>query len=300
MSATIKSALTEGAGSLKTAGVDDPRNQANLLLMYVLDRDRTFLLTHHEENLPAKQFEQYLALVTRRAEGYPLQYLTGRQEFFQLEFEVTPDVLIPRPETELIVEVGIEILRDKAAPFFADVGAGSGAIAISLLRELPRARALAVDISPGALAVTKRNAERHAVTDRLQLVESDLFSTIDPRAAFDLIVSNPPYVPANDLNGLQREVRHEPPGALDGGPDGLAVIRRLLKDAPDFLTANGYLVFEIGFDQPEAVKELIDHAAWEMIELRKDLQGIPRTVVLQKRETGCGPGPPMELGKTSS
>ena len=138
--------------------------------------------------------------------------------------------------------------------------------------------------------MAKRNAERHSVSDRLQLVESDLFSTMPPAAAFDLIVSNPPYVPANDLDDLQREVRYEPTGALDGGPGGLAVIRRLLKDAPDFLPANGYLVFEIGFDQHEAVKKLIDHDAWELIELRKDLQGIPRTVVLQKRESpGRGP-----------
>jgi release factor glutamine methyltransferase len=285
MSATIKSALSEGAASLKKAAVDDSRNQANLLLMHVLDRGRTFLLAHPEENLSAKQFDQYQALITRRAEGYPLQYLTGRQEFYQLNFEVTPDVLIPRPETELIVEVGIEILKDKATPVFADLGTGSGAIVISLLRELPRARAIAVDVSPGALEVAKRNAERHTVSDRLQFIESDLFSTTDARAAFDLIVSNPPYVPAGDLDGLQREVRFEPLGALDGGPDGLAVIRRLLKDAPDFLPANGYLVFEIGFDQHEAVKRLIDHGAWELIELRKDLQGIPRTVVLQK----CGP-----------
>jgi len=283
MSATIKSALTEGAASLKASGVDDSRNQANLLLMHVLDRDRTFLLAHPEENLSTKQFDQYQALVARRAEGYPLQYLTGRQEFFQLDFEVTPDVLIPRPETELIVEVGIEILKHEAAPFFADLGTGSGAIAISLLQELPRARAIAVDVSAAALEVAGRNAERHAVSDRLQLIESDLFSTMDLPAELNLIVSNPPYIPANDLNGLQREVRHEPTGALDGGPDGLAVIRRLLKDAPDFLPANGYLIFEIGFDQHEAVKKLIDHRAWELIELRKDLQGILRTVVLQKR-----------------
>ena len=283
MSATIKSALTEGAASLKASGIDDSRNQANLLLMHVLDRDRTFLLAHPEENLSTKQFDRYQALVARRAEGYPLQYLTGRQEFFQLDFEVTPDVLIPRPETELIVEVGIEILKHEAAPFFADLGTGSGAIAISLLQELPRARAIAVDVSAAALEVAGRNAERHAVSDRLQLIESDLFSTMDLPAELNLIVSNPPYIPANDLNGLQREVRHEPTGALDGGPDGLAVVRRLLKDAPDFLPANGYLVFEIGFDQHEAVKKLIDHRAWELIELRKDLQGILRTVVLQKR-----------------
>lgn len=284
MSATIKSALTEASATLKTAGVDESRDQANLLLMHVLDRDRTFLLAHPEENLPLNQFDQYRSLIARRAEGYPLQYLTGRQEFFQLNFEVTPDVLIPRPETELIVEVGIEILKNDAAPFLADLGTGSGAIAISLLQELPQARGIAVDISSDALEVAKRNAERNDVIDRLQLIKSDLFSEIDSMDLFDLIVSNPPYVSANDLKDLQREVRHEPQAALDGGPDGLEVIRRLLKAAPDFLRARGHLVFEIGFNQHEAVKASIDHAAWVLIELRKDLQGILRTVVLQKRE----------------
>lgn len=285
MSATIRSVITEGAGTLNSAGVDGPRNEATLLLMHVLDRDRTFLLAHDDERLSPDQLDRYRSLVARRAEGYPLQYLTGNQEFFGLEFKVTPDVLIPRPETELIVEIGVEILKGKTAAVLADVGTGSGAIAISLLQELPGARAIAVDVSAVALAVAKRNAEQHQVIDRLRLIESDLFSAIASSESFDLIVSNPPYVPAEDLTGLQREVRHEPLGALDGGADGLVVIRRLLKDAPDFLRAGGYLVFEIGFDQHEAVKALINDAVWESIELRKDLQGIPRTVVLQKRES---------------
>ncbi len=285
MSATIRNALEEGAARLKTAGVDESRNQANLLLMHVLDRDRTFLLAHREENLSQDVLDQYRSLVARSAEGYPLQYLTGRQQFFKVDFEVTPDVLIPRPETELIVEVGIEILKNEAAPFFADLGTGSGAIAISLLQELPQARGIAVDVSSAALEVAKRNAQRHEVIDRLQFIKSDLFSAMDSKDRFDLIVSNPPYIPANELNHLQPEVRHEPQAALDGGPDGLAVIRRLLKAAPDFLSAGGHLVFEIGFNQHEAVKTLIDHALWELIEFRKDLQGIPRTVVLEKRDS---------------
>jgi release factor glutamine methyltransferase len=283
MSATIRSAIKEGAATLNRAGVEGPRNEANLLLMHVLDRDRTFLLAHDDEQLSLNQVDQYQSLVARRAGGYPLQYLTGHQEFFQLDFEVTPDVLIPRPETELIVEAGIEILQDKAAPWFADLGTGSGAIAISLLQELPTARAIAVDVSAAALEVAKRNAERHEVIDRVRLIKSDLFSAIDSNQRFDLIVSNPPYVPANDLDGLQREVRHEPLAALDGGGDGLAVIRALLKEAPDFLSPRGHLVFEIGFNQHEVVKTTIDHAVWQLIELRKDLQGIPRTVVLQRR-----------------
>lgn len=283
MSATIKSAITEGTATLRTAGVDESRNEANLLLMHVLDRDRTFLLAHGEQSLSLKQFDLYRSLVARRGEGYPLQYLTGRQEFFKLDFEVTPDVLIPRPETELIVEVGLEILGPGPGSRFADIATGSGCIAISLLKELPHAHAVATDLSSAALAVAERNAERHAVTDRLQLVESDLFDALDSSVQFDAIFSNPPYVPTGELTVLQREVRHEPQAALDGGPDGLSVIRRLLKDAPDFLRAYGHLVFEIGFNQHQAVKTVIDPAAWELIELRKDLQGIPRTVVLQKR-----------------
>lgn len=284
MSATIKSALSEGTAVLRTAGIDESRDQANLLLMHVLNRDRTFLLAHPDEKLSAKQFDQYRAVVARRAQGSPLQYLTGHQEFFKLDFEVSPAVLIPRPETELIVELGLELLKKEATPFFADMGTGSGAIVVSLLQELPGARAVAFDVSPSALAVAKQNAERHGVMDRLQLVESDLFSAFDSGRPFDLIVSNPPYVPANDLTGLQREVRYEPQKALDGGPDGLTVIRRLLEEAPDFLLAHGHLVFEIGFDQHEAITNLIDRAVWKLIEVRKDLQGIPRTVVLQKRE----------------
>jgi len=284
MSATIKSAISEGAAILKAAGVVEPRNEANLVLMHVLKRDRTFLLAHDDESLPPDQIGRYRSLIARRAAGYPLQYLTGRQGFFRLDFEVTPDVLIPRPETELIVEIGFEILKDEASPVFADLGTGSGAIAVSLLQELPRARAVALDVSAAALEVAKRNAERHEVSDRLRLVKSDLFSAIASNESFDLIVSNPPYVPSGDLIGLQREVRYEPSGALDGGPDGLTLIRRILTDAPDFLRAGGYLVFEIGFDQNEAVKALIDPAVWKLIEVRRDLQGIPRTVVLQKCE----------------
>ncbi|HSQ24265.1 MAG TPA: peptide chain release factor N(5)-glutamine methyltransferase, partial [Pyrinomonadaceae bacterium] len=253
MSATIKSAITEGSATLNTAGVDESRNEANLLLMHVLDRDRTFLLTHGEESLSLKQFDRYRSLVARRGEGYPLQYLTGHQEFFKLDFEVTPDVLIPRPETELIVEVGLEMLGDGLAPRFADIATGSGCIAISLLKELPQASAVATDLSSAALAVAKRNAERHAVNNRLLLVESDLFCALDSSDQFDVIFSNPPYVPTRELTLLQREVRHEPQAALDGGPDGLSVIRRLLKEAPDFLRAHGHVVLEIGFNQHEEV-----------------------------------------------
>ena len=282
MSATIKNAISAGVAKLKAAGVADPRNDANLLAMHVIKRDRTFLLTHGEATLSPDQLNLYRSLIERRGSGEPLQYITGHQEFFKLDFETSPDVLIPRPETELIVEIGMELLKGKARPFIADIGTGSGCIVISLLHELRQTRAVATDVSTAALAVASRNAGHYEVSDRLRLIESDLFSGLESNELFDLIVSNPPYVPTADLEGLQREVSREPQNALDGGADGLAVIRRLLNEAPVFLRARGYLVFEIGFDQAESVKRIIDSAAWELIDVRRDLQGFPRTVVLRK------------------
>lgn len=281
MSATIKSAISEGAEVLDASGVSESRSDVALLLKHVLQCDRAFLIAHPEKTLSANQLGRFRSLVSRRAQGEPLQYLTSHQEFFKLDFELTPDVLIPRPETELIVEVGLELLKHEPAPLFADIGTGSGCIAISLLHELPKARAVAVDLSTAALTVATKNAERHQVINRLRLVNSDLFSAIDSGERFDLIVSNPPYVPVGDLTELQREVRLEPQGALDGGADGLAVIRRLLNDAPKFLRSGGYLVFEVGIDQADAIKQLAEQTAWELVEIRSDLQGIPRTVVLR-------------------
>ncbi len=282
MSATIKSAMAEGAATLAGSGVEESRHDAALLLMHVLKRDRAFLIAHPEELLTGDQSEQFRSSISRRAAGEPLQYISGHQEFFKLDFEVTPDVLIPRPETELIVEVGLQVLKHEPEPHVADIGTGSGCIAISLLHELPRARAVATDLSPSALALARRNAERHQVIDRLRLIESDLFSAIGTAEPFHAIVSNPPYVPEKDLAGLQREVRHEPRSALEGGPDGLSIIRRLLNEAPQFLRRGGYFVFEIGFDQSEAIKQGIDKTVWRLVELREDLQGIPRTVVLRR------------------
>jgi release factor glutamine methyltransferase len=282
MSDTIRHAISEAAQVLQLRGVAEPRAEAGLLLMHVLSCDRAFLIAHSSETLADNKREQFRSLIDCRAAGWPLQYLTGRQEFYRLDFEVTPDVLIPRPETELIVEAALILVGNKAAPRFADIGTGSGCLAVSLLYELPRAHAVAVDSSRAALMVAQRNAERHQVSDRLRLVHSDLFSAFEEAQVFDAIVSNPPYVPANDLPALQREVQREPEGALDGGPDGLAIVRRLLSDAPNYLRPGGYLIFEIGAGQAEAVTKLIDSCVWELLGLKTDLQAIPRTVVLQK------------------
>jgi release factor glutamine methyltransferase len=278
---SISSAIREGTQRLHEAVIAEPRREAGSLLAHVLGRDQSFIIGHADEPLTTEQSEALQLLVERRASGEPLQYITARQEFFKLDFEVTPDVLIPRPETESIVEVALELLQNNPEAYFADIGTGSGCIAISLLHELPAARAIAMDISRAALRVARRNAERHKVIDRLVLLESDGLSVLDVNESFSLIASNPPYVSEDELKRVQREVSFEPTAALAAGPDGLSVIRRLLTDVPQFLRAGGYFVFEIGFGQSEAVEKLVDHRVWKLLEIREDLQRIPRTFVLQ-------------------
>lgn len=260
----------------------DARRDAALLLGFVLNRERAFLIANDDHDLSGEEIELFFELIERRASGEPIQYITGRQEFFGLEFEVNEDVLIPRPETEILVEAAIEILREKENPYFCDVGTGSGCIPISILANLENAKAVAVDISSGALAVARKNAEKHRIAERIEFYESDVFAVFhNPK--FDLIVSNPPYIPNKDLPDLPREVReHEPHAALFGGDVGTEIITQLLTDAPKFLIENSYLMFEIGFAQGEAVRAMIDPNVWQLREILPDLQGIPRIVVLQR------------------
>jgi len=260
----------------------DARRDAALLLGFVLNRDRAFLIANDDCDLSDEEIERFFELIERRALGEPIQYITGRQEFFGLEFEVNENVLIPRPETEILVEAAIEILREKENPYFCDVGTGSGCIPISILANLENAKAVAVDISSGALAVARKNAEKHRVAERIEFYESDVLAVFkNPK--FDLIVSNPPYIPNKDLSVLPREVReHEPHAALFGGDVGTEIITQLLMDAPKFLIENSYLMFEIGFAQGEAVRAMVDPNVWQLREILPDLQGIPRIVVLQR------------------
>ena len=279
---SIAEVLREATRILQNAGVPEARREAGSLLSFVIGKDRTFLISHAEDELDDHQVDQFRNVVERRAAGEPLQYITGVQDFFGREFRVTPDVLIPRPETELLVEAALEV--NKAATFICDVGTGSGCIAITLLCELNEAaRAVAVDKSPAALEIAKLNAQKLSVAERAEFIVSDCFDSLDPQE-FDLIVSNPPYVSAGVVAGLQREVRdHEPLVALSPGPDGLSIIRRLINEAPKFLKPSGHLLMEIGFDQGEAVQQLIDANVWDLREIRPDLQCIPRIVVLRKR-----------------
>jgi release factor glutamine methyltransferase len=276
---SIAEVLKDATQVLENAGVPEARREAASLLSFVIGKDRTFLIAHSEDEV--NDVDQFRELLERRAAGEPAQYITGTQDFFGREFRVTPDVLIPRPETELLVEAALEVT--KTATLICDVGTGSGCIAVTLLCELDHARAVALDKSPAALEVAKFNAQQLGVADRATFLVSDCFDSLDQRE-FDLIVSNPPYVSATVLGGLQREVRdHEPLIALSPGPDGLSIIRRLIQESPQFLKQNGHLIMEIGFDQGESVQNLVDTNVWELLEVRPDLQCIPRIVLLQKR-----------------
>ena len=231
-------------------------------------------------------------MITRRAAGEPLQYITGHQEFYGIDFLVTSDVLIPRPETELLVECVINLARDSSprpgdgGPLILDIGTGSGCIAIALASHVERARVIATDVSGAALAVASKNAARHGVAARIEFLEGDLLAPLADRGlegAVDFLASNPPYVPARDSHLLQRELDWEPREALFGGPEGVDFYRRLLHDAPRYVKPGGYFVCEIGYTQLDAIQEMIDADAWGEAVIKDDLQGIPRTLAIKKR-----------------
>jgi len=273
----IAAAISSAAAALQDAGIAEPRREASWLLAFVIKQDAVFLIAHSDESLAAPYKMMFEACVRRRAKHEPFQYITGRQEFYGLDFEVTPDVLIPRPETEILVEKAIEILSDIVSPRFCEIGVGSACISVSVLHSVKNSTAVGVDISEKALDVARRNAEKNDVVDRLTLIEGDVFDRLDER--FEMIVSNPPYVPAVQLASLQAEVRDfEPRVALAGGDDGLDIIERIVIGAPPYLRQDGTLLMEIGFDQSERVAALFDQRLWSDPEFIDDLQQIPRIV----------------------
>jgi release factor glutamine methyltransferase len=276
--------LAEARGTLMRAGIDadEAALDAEVLARQVLDCDRATLLTRARDPLPSAFNRLFDALVARRANREPIAYIVGHREFWGLEFEVTPAVLIPRPETELIVEEALACLpRRDAVRQIADVGTGSGCLAVTLAIEFPAARVTATDVSPEALEIAYRNADRHNVTARVALIQTDLLQDVDGPS--ELIVSNPPYVPTGDEPTLQPEVgRYEPATALFGGSDGLAVIRELFASAPDRLAPAGSLIVEFGFGQEAAVREAAERTGWTVARVRNDLQAIPRVAVLRR------------------
>jgi len=274
--------LKIAAEILQESGVGNAVREAKSLLAFVLNVNQTFLVAHSEYEIPFEEAKRFEDFVMRRARREPFQYIVGKQEFYGLDFLVTPDVLIPRPETEMIVEAAIEILQSQENSKFCEVGIGSGCIAVSILHSVKTANAIGLDISEKALGIAKENAESHQVLERLKLRISDVFENL-PGEKFDLIVSNPPYIPRDDVRTLQAEVRDfEPLTALTDGGDGLAIIEKIIADAPKFLNSGGFLVMEIGINQAGDVKAMLDVEIWRESKILPDLQGIPRTLKAQK------------------
>ncbi|GBD35815.1 Release factor glutamine methyltransferase [bacterium HR36] len=244
---------------LTERGAETPRLDAEVLLAHAQGCRRIDLYTRFDEPASEEVRDRFRQLVRQRAEGCPVAYLVGRKEFFSLEFEVDPAVLIPRPSTETLVAESINRLRAWAEPTILDVGTGSGNIAVTLAKYLPTARITAVDISAAALGLAQRNAERHAVADRITFLHGDLFTPLPCHASFDAIVSNPPYIADEELPHLPIGVRqYEPEIAYRGGPGGLTVVERLIRQAADFLRPSGYLLLEIGAAQEQPVRRLIE------------------------------------------
>ena len=258
------------------------RQDAELLLLHILALPRTTLYTDPTRPLNAHEQSAFAAAVVRRMNREPVQYITGTQEFFGLPLAVSPAVLIPRPETELLVEAALNQLPHDAPLHLADIGTGSGAIAIALASRLPQARITALDLSPAALAIASENAARHHVADRIRLLESDLFAALPTTAEpFDAILSNPPYIPEADRRTLHPQVRDfEPATALFAGVDGLAVYQRLIPEALHYLKPGGLLALELGAGQQVALTSLLHD--WQAVRFLPDLQGIPRVALARR------------------
>ncbi len=319
----VRTAFKKGIAQLREADVPSFTLAAELLLLHVLGRNRTWLYAHPEEIVSDAELQRFFELIARRAAGEPTQHLTGKQEFWGLEFEVTPDVLIPRPETEHVIEVALDrlALRELRAGRpqksageglqIADIGTGSGCIAIALAKELPAANFYATDISPAALAVAQRNAQRHGVSDRINFREANLFAPVGAQQAapqlgalpnsappsalhqsritshqsplFDLIASNPPYIGRRESPTLPREVRdHEPHSALFGGEEGYELYSDLITQSAMHLKPGGILVLELGHSSLPAVQPLLETPHWTNVGVTNDLAGISRVLAAER------------------
>ncbi len=293
-----RTAFKTGIARLRDAEVPSYTLAAELLLLHVVGRDRTWLYSHPEDEITSAQEHRFLSLVERRTAGEPTQYLTGKQEFWGLEFEVTPDVLIPRPETEHVIEVALDRLAVREIRAgrkqtlsgeglrIADIGTGSGCIAVALAKDLPGAKFLATDISPAALEVAQRNAARHNFADQIEFRHADLLNGVtspDIELRFDLIASNPPYISRREAPTLQREVRdHEPEVALYGGEEGYELYAALVTQSAAHLNPGGIVVLELGHDSLPAVQPLFDTPDWTRVGVTNDLAGIPRVIAAER------------------
>lgn len=290
---TVQEVLNKGIEFLRDQKIDPPKLLAERLLQGLLDCKRFELYLNADKELSATQMERYFSFLEQRAAGVPSQYILGQAEFMDFTFKISPEVLIPRPETEFLVEKVLQTLGEKGLKTqdlqILDIGTGSGNIAVSLAAYLPKASVCAVDISDEALEMARLNSMRHEVGHRIQFLRSDLFKVLPAGMKFDLIVSNPPYLSENDMHEIQPEVLREPERALLGGPEGTEMIERLAREAADFLQPGGWLFFEMGAAQGQKTAEWLEHYGW-IFNIFKDYNGFDRVALATrgpvKRATG--------------
>jgi release factor glutamine methyltransferase len=288
---TVLQAIRHGVDFLAKKGVESPRLHAELLLAHVLQVPRMKLYLDFERVLTAEQQAALRELLLRRGRREPLQHVLGSACFCGLDLAVNRDVLIPRPETELLAEAGWQFLQRTAErpgsnpPLALDFGTGSGCLAITLAVHCPAARVTAIDVSPAAIALARQNAARHAVDGRIEFIAGDGFAALPDRTCFDLIISNPPYIPAGEIPALEPEVRdHDPRLALDGGADGLDFYRRLAREAAGFLQPGGRVMVEFGDGQQDAVRVLFEQQMWIVEEVKTDYNRKPRFLAARRED----------------
>jgi release factor glutamine methyltransferase len=283
---TIAGILAKTVPYFKEKGITNPRLEADLLLAAVLDLPRVKLYVDWERPLESSEIARYREMVTKRVQGWPLAYLAGKKSFLSWDFVVTPAVLIPRPETEELVAAVVTAASGWDHVKGVDVGTGSGVIGVALAKLLPGSHWCAVDLAEDALAVARLNAEKLDVADRIRFIQGDLLQPLlNSGECFDLIVSNPPYIPSAEIGGLQPEVRREPVLALDGGPDGLDLYRRMLPQLEQLLSGRGLIAVEHGYRQQEPLEQLFQAAGYTTDSLQ-DLAGWQRILIARKVETG--------------
>ena len=276
---TIQEAMGKANIQLKTKNIDSPKLKARLLMQYVLKQNRQYLMVHDENKLTQEQKEKYFRAIEKLSKGFPLQHITHQQEFMKMNFYVNENVLIPRPDTEILVEEIIKIAKKINAKKILDLCTGSGAIAVSLAKYIENSQVTATDISEEALVIAERNAKNNKVDKQIAFLSSNLFYEI-PKEKYDMIVSNPPYIKREIVKTLAKQVQNEPLMALDGGWDGLDFYRKIIHQADDFLKYGGYLCLEIGYDQKEEVMDLIKkEEKYTNPYCKKDLYGNDRVVV---------------------
>ena len=275
----IKEVIRKGMIRLKTNGIDEPNIKARLLMQYILKKPREYIIVYDKAEMTLRQEVDYFKAIKKLIQGVPLQHITNSKEFMKLNFYVDKDVLIPRADTEILVEEVIKLAKKVGAKKILDLCTGSGAIAVSLAKYINKSEITATDISNDALRIAKLNAKNNNVEDRITFISSNLFQNV-PEEKYDIIVSNPPYIKTKDIKTLNKDVQKEPKLALDGGIDGLDFYRKIIKEADEYLKFGGFLCFEIGFDQKEDVIKLIEEQGkFKSTYSKKDLCDNDRIVI---------------------